>query len=81
MIKNKFILISNNTQDHSMSVIVVILPFAFAALLFPACVIYCCFHNISQSDNSVIYIRILIGVMAVAAAVYILVMMNQVFLS
>lgn len=34
-----------------------------------------------MSDNGVIYIRILIGVMAVAAAVYILVMMNQVFLS
>lgn len=64
-----------------MSVIVVILPFAFAALLFLALVIYCCFHNIGQSNNGVIYIRILIGVIAVAAAVYILVMMNQVFLS
>lgn len=64
-----------------MSVIVVILPFAFAALLFLALVIYYCFHNISRSDNSVIYIRILIGVMAIAAAVYILVVMNQVFWS
>lgn len=63
-----------------MPVIVVILPFAFAALLFLVFVIYCCYHNISRSDNGVIYIRILIGTMAIAAVAYILVVMNQVFL-
>lgn len=42
-----------------MPAVVIILLFAFSVLLLLAYVIYCCFHNISQSDIVAVVTQVL----------------------